>query len=208
RFVYLGRLLTMNSLLCLCVVGALAAAHIALVGKRLAWRWWVVSAIACGMGILTKGPVALALTLVPVGALSLLDGRTAKPGLRGWCFYLGIAIGLAAPWYTAVALRNPDFIDYFFWKQNVVRYLAPFDHAKPVWFYFGEVLIGMLPWSLLLPAFATYLLKRPRPDAPRRPAALGMYLLAALWSFGFYSLAGSKRAGYILPALPPLALAL
>jgi dolichol-phosphate mannosyltransferase len=208
RYVYLGRLLTMNSLLCLCVVGALAAAHIALIEKRLAWHWWLVSAMACGMGILTKGPVALALTLVPLAVLSRLDGRAAKPGLSGWCLYLGIAIGLAAPWYTTVAMRAPDFVDYFFWKQNLVRYVAPFDHAKPVWFYFGEVLIGMLPWSLLLPAFVWYLFKRPGPDGPRRPAALGMYLLAALWSFGFYSLAGSKRAGYILPALPPLALAL
>jgi dolichol-phosphate mannosyltransferase len=208
RFVYLGRLLTMNSLLCLFVIGALAAAHIAVMQKRVAWRWWVVSAVACAMGILTKGPVALVLTLVPLAALSLLDSRVTKPGLRGWCLYLGVAIGLVAPWYTAVALRDSDFVGYFFWKQNVVRYLAPFDHSKPIWFYFGEVLIGMLPWSLLLAPFVSYLFKRSRPGAPWRPAGLGMYVLAAVWSFAFYSLAGSKRAGYILPALPPVGLAL
>src|SRR5262249_34794229 len=60
RFVYLARLLTMNSLLCLWVVGALAAGHIALSGNRLRWRWWLASALACSLGMLTKGPVALA----------------------------------------------------------------------------------------------------------------------------------------------------
>jgi dolichol-phosphate mannosyltransferase len=44
--------------------------------------------------------------------------------------------------------------------------------------------------------------------AEQRPAALGFCLLAAGWCVVFYSLSGCKRAGYILPAMPPLALAL
>src|SRR5262249_50036084 len=48
-----------------------------------------------------------------------------------------------------------------------------------------------------------------RPFTPtRRPAALGYFLLASVWCIVFYSIAGSKRSGYILPAMPPLALAL
>src|SRR5262249_35639908 len=46
RFVYLGRLLTMNSLLGLWVVAALAAAHVALDGPTLRRPWWVLSALA------------------------------------------------------------------------------------------------------------------------------------------------------------------
>ncbi len=58
RFVYLGRLVTMNSLLCLWVVAALSMAHCAFRGPTLRWGWWLLSAIACALGLLTKGPVA------------------------------------------------------------------------------------------------------------------------------------------------------
>jgi dolichol-phosphate mannosyltransferase len=208
RFVYLGRLLTMNSLLCLCVVTALAAAHIALIQRRAFWRWWLGSALACGLGLLTKGPVTLALVLVPLLALQMLDHRTARPGMVGWAAYFCLAIGLAAPWYGWIAANDPTFVGYFFWKQNLVRYVAPFDHAKPFWYYFSDVLIGMLPWSLLVPFFVRYLFRRASPGASQRPAALGLFVISAVWIFVFYSLAGSKRAGYILPVMPPLALAL
>jgi dolichol-phosphate mannosyltransferase len=208
RYVYLGRLLTMNSLLCLCVVTALAAGHSALHGRKFLWRWWVVSALACGMGLLAKGPVALVLVLVPFLAIRTLDHRTAKPGWAGWFAYVLVSIGVAAPWYIALAVQEPGFLGYFIWKHNLIRYVAPFDHAKPVWYYLGDILLGMLPWSLLLPSFLRYLFRRVGAGQPPRPAGLGLIVISALWSFVFYSLAGSKRAGYILPAMPPLALAL
>jgi dolichol-phosphate mannosyltransferase len=208
RFIYLGRLLTMNSLLCLWVIAASAAGHLALNHTKLRWRWWLISAAACGLGLLTKGPVVLALVLVPLLILCGLDRRTARPGARGWIGYACLSVLLAAPWYFAVAIKEPPFVSYFFWKHNLVRYFAPFDHAKPAWYYAADVALGMLPWSFLLPAFARYLFKRTTPAGIARPPALGVFVLAAGWCFVFFSAAGSKRAGYILPAMPPLALAL
>src|SRR5262249_18807482 len=70
------------------------------------------------------------------------------------------------------------------------------------------LLLGMLPWTLLIPSFVKFVGRRSVRAAARRPAALGFFLLAFLWCLLFYSAAGCKRAGYILPALPPLALAL
>src|SRR5205823_5146991 len=65
------------------------------------------------------------------------------------------------------------------------------------------------PWTLLLPGLVRWLLRRPgEPEARRRPAALGVFLLAAIWGLLFYSLSGCKRAVYVVPVLPPLALAL
>ena len=89
RFLYLGRLLTMNSLLCLCVVAALATGQVAVRGPSLRWRWWLLSAGACGLGLLTKGPVAVVLVGIPVLLYQLLDPRTARPKLRFWIVYLG-----------------------------------------------------------------------------------------------------------------------
>jgi 4-amino-4-deoxy-L-arabinose transferase-like glycosyltransferase len=208
RFVYLGRLVTMNSLLCLLVVAALAAGHVAVSSANLRWRWWLLSAAATSLGLLTKGPVALVLAMVPLFAFCVLDPRTARPGARGWLGYLVISCGLACPWYLAVASSEPGFLSYFFWKHNLVRYVAPFDHAKPLWYFLPEILLGMLPWSFLFPSLFRFLCSRSANQSARRPPALGFFLLASLWSILFFSLGGSKRAGYVLPAMPPLALAL
>jgi dolichol-phosphate mannosyltransferase len=208
RFVYLGRLLTMDSLLCLWVIAALASAHRAVAGPRLRWSWWLAAAGCCGLGLLTKGPVALALTLVPLLVLQFLDPRTARPGWPAWAAFLALALAVAAPWYTAMIAWEPGFATYFFWKHNLERYVAPFDHTKPVWFHLLGLLPGMLPWVLLLPGLVRFLCRREARVAARRPVALGFFLLAFAWSLLFYSLAGSKRPVYILPAMPPLALAL
>ena len=99
-------------------------------------------------------------------------------------------------------------MQYFLWKHNVLRYLAPFDHEKPSYYYLPDLLLGMLPWSLLLIPLARFLGRHSVAASARRPAALGFFLISSLWCLVFYSLAGSKRAGYILPAMPPLTLAL
>lgn len=208
RFVYLERMLTMDGLLCLWVVASLAAAHVAVMDGRLRRGWWLVSAAACGLGLLTKGPVSLALVAVPVLIHQGLDPRAARLRWRSWATFLSVAVGLAAPWYAAVWAAEPEFGSYFFWKHNVVRFVAPFDHQEPAWFFLPGLLLGMLPWTLLLPGLIRFLTRRSGRTAARRPAALGFFLLAFLWVLLFFSAAGSKRAAYILPAMPPLALVL
>jgi 4-amino-4-deoxy-L-arabinose transferase-like glycosyltransferase len=69
-------------------------------------------------------------------------------------------------------------------------------------------LIGMLPWTFLLIPLVPYLARRSPRWARRRPAGLGLFLLTFLWCLLFFSLSGCKRAAYILPALPALALVL
>jgi dolichol-phosphate mannosyltransferase len=208
RFVYMGRMLTMDSLLCLWVVLAWAAAHVAFRGTVLAWKWWLVSALACGLGLLTKGPVALVLVGVPVIAYQLLDSRLARARWLAWLTYLAIALSVAAPWYIASSILTPSLVGDFFWTHNFLRFLQPLDHEGPVWYYLPSLLLGMLPWTLLLPGLLRFLGRKAAVPTARRPAGMGFFLLAFLWCLVFYTLAGCKRPGYILPAMPPLALAL
>jgi dolichol-phosphate mannosyltransferase len=207
RFIQLERMLTMDGLLCLWIVTALATAHVALTTAG-ATRWWLLSALACGLGFLTKGPVTLVLVAVPLLGVMMLDPRLNRPNWRIGLLYLAVSIGVAAPWYLSVIAQDAQFAEYFFWDQNVRRYLTPFDHQEPSWFYLPGLVLGLLSWSLLLPALGYWLCRRSAPVARRRPAALGLFLLCFAWSLGFFSLAGCKRPAYILPALPPLALAL
>jgi hypothetical protein len=96
----------------------------------------------------------------------------------------------------------------FFWTHNILRFFQPLDHEGPVWYYLPGLLLGMMPWTLLLPSMGRFLGRRSASATARRAAGLGLFLLTFLWCLGFYSAAGCKRPGYMLPAMPPLALAL
>jgi 4-amino-4-deoxy-L-arabinose transferase-like glycosyltransferase len=209
RYLYLGRMLTFDTLLCLFLTASLASAHIALRDRlSLAKRWWLLSAVTCGLGILTKGPVALLLVIVPLAAVSLLDRQVQRPRWTDWLLYLLVCLATAGPWFLYMALEHPTFVEHFFWQHHVVRFLQPFDHQEPFWFHLPGLLVGMLPWTLLLPGLIRWQLRRARKRAHRRSVPVRFFLLYAGWGLLFFSLSGCKRATYVLPILPPLALAL
>jgi 4-amino-4-deoxy-L-arabinose transferase-like glycosyltransferase len=220
QFLYLAGMVAMDSLLCLWVIGGLASGHLALSPpqnesqttkikeKSLAPSWWLTSALCCGLGVMTKGPVAVVLVVGPLAGWLFLERRRARVGLTSRAGYLAVVLLVAGPWYMAVSLRDPQATGSFFWLHNIVRYLAPFDHEKPAWFYLPGLAIGTLPWALLLVALVPYLARRSPRWALRRPAALGFVLLAFSWCLIFFSLSGCKRTAYILPALPLLAMIL
>jgi 4-amino-4-deoxy-L-arabinose transferase-like glycosyltransferase len=215
RWTQFARMVSMNSLLTLCVISALAAAHVALTGPpqtgarpRLRRSWWLFSAVACGLGVLTKGPVALVLVAVPTWLYQRLDGRTARVGRAPWAAYLALVALVGLPWLVILALRDPSFLHYFIWIHHIRRVLDPIDHWQPFWYYVPVLLLGMMPWALLVPGLVTHMAGRTQPPSPPRPGALGLFLLAGIWSLLFFSAAGCKRPCYILPMMPPVALAL
>jgi dolichol-phosphate mannosyltransferase len=208
EFIYRMRMLTMDGLLCLWATACLACACEALRGGRLRRWWWLAAALFCGLGVLTKGPVAPALVVPPLLVWGWLDPRCARIRRWAWLGFAAVVFAVAGPWYLLVSVWEPEFPGYFFWTHNVVRFAAPFDHARPAWFYLPGMLAGMLPWALLWPGLVRFLGRHSRRAATRRPAAHGVLFLVGLWCLFFFSASGCKRAGYILPAMPPLALAL
>jgi 4-amino-4-deoxy-L-arabinose transferase-like glycosyltransferase len=208
RFAQMARMLTTNGLLTLWVVAGLAMAHHALAGLTLKRTWWLLSSIACGLGLLTKGPVALVLIAGPILLYQLLDRRIPRAELRPWLTYVAVASLIALPWFVFLAVRDPAFLHYFVWTHHIQRFLDPIDHPQPVWYYLPLLMLGMLPWTLLAPGLAMHLVRRVQPLGSQRTGALGFFLLAALWSLVFFSLSGCKRPSYMLPVMPPLALAL
>jgi dolichol-phosphate mannosyltransferase len=209
RFVYLGRMLNMDGLLALWVTAALASLHCGLRNVDAPrWGWWLLAAACCALGVLTKGPVAAVLIAAPLVLYRLLDRRCPRIPWRHGLAFAAVVLALAGPWFAAAARADTSFAGYFFWTHNVVRFVAPFDHAEPVWYFLPGLLLGLLPWTLLLPGLVRFVARRSYRTATRRPPALGFFLLAFVSAFAFFSVSGCKRPAYILPALPPLALAL
>ncbi|MFO0841453.1 MAG: glycosyltransferase [Gemmataceae bacterium] len=176
-FVYRARLLTFDGLLALWVVAALASAHAA-VGGGLRRGWWLLSAVACGLGLLTKGPVALLLVAVPVFAVSRLDRRSARPGpAPGW----GTPPSRCslAPWYVAGAARPG--VHGLVLLEGQRGPLRPAVRPRRAGLVLpARVAPRHVPWSLLLPGLgaAAGPLGRGR---GRRPAALGFALASFAW---------------------------
>jgi 4-amino-4-deoxy-L-arabinose transferase-like glycosyltransferase len=206
-FAGMGRLLIMDGLLSLWVTITLLATFEAIRGERFQVGWWYLGAVAAGLGVLTKGPVPFLLLVPPVWLYRRLDeNRVTIP----WLHLLGFA-GVAAlvnlPWYVAIFLREPIFLKHFFWEHNVLRFVQPFDHLQPVWYYAPILLVGLVPGTFLLYAFARHLGSGDPERVATRTPALGFWLLAGGWCVFFFSLSGCKLPTYVLPAFPCLCLA-
>jgi dolichol-phosphate mannosyltransferase len=208
RFLYLAGMVSMDGLLCVFVLAGLAAGHLALTDFACRRRWLVLSSLACALGILTKGPVAFLLIVIPLMIQAFLDRRCRFVTKVEACVYLGIVAMVAGPWFILMYWQAPGAAGSFLWLHNVMRYLAPVDHEKPAWFYVPSLLLGMLPWTLLLVPMLSYLAGRSLRMGQRRPMALGAFVLGFAWCVLFFSLSGCKRPAYILPAFPLLALML
>ena len=206
-FLGMARLLILDGVLAFLVTLAMLSAYEAVASGKLSRKWWCLAAFVCGLGILTKGPIILVLVCIPLWLHGKLTKDCAVPGWRALAGFLLIALVTALPWYIAICLRLPEFAGYFFWEHNVMRFLDPFDHIRPIWFYLPIIAIGFLPTALLIIPFLRFLSNGSPNTGQQRPPEMGYYLLSGLWCVFFFSLSGSKLPTYILPAFPPLALA-
>jgi 4-amino-4-deoxy-L-arabinose transferase-like glycosyltransferase len=203
RFIYLGRFVATDAVLNVGIVVAVMCLHTALRGAGSRW-WWLGAGLACGWGLLAKGPVAIVLIAAPATVYIALNARATRPRWGDLCLFAGTMLLVAGPWY-ALMLGEPGFAQHFFWKHHVQRFVDPFDHQKPFWFYLPDLAVGTLPWSLLLP-LGVRLSRGSRGILDRSSRELLFPLTAAAWCLLFFSASGSKRVGYILPCFAPLAL--
>lgn len=195
-------MIVLDSLLTLFVALAMFLGYEAVQSRRLRWGWWLGSALCCGFGVLSKGPIALVLVAPPLTAYVWLAQR-ARLKLGHWIVYGAIALVLILPWFVAVVARDSSFVQHFVVDQHLARFLYKY-HPKPVWFYVAVLLVGCLPWSVLLGPFIRFLLSQAPEVRAHRQHALGLFVLWALWPFLFFSLAHSKLLTYTLPSMPAI----
>ena len=159
-----------------------------------------------GLAVLAKGPAAIVLAVgsVALWALATKNWRSAL-GLAH-PFALATFCLVALPWYALCAARNPDFLRVFIFEHNFERYLTPvFQHPQPFWFFLPITLIALLPWVVLLWPLAQNGLRLWREKSWRDSPEL-FFACWAVFPILFFSLSQSKLPGYVLPAIPPLAL--
>jgi dolichol-phosphate mannosyltransferase len=170
--------------------------------------WLLLAGIACGLGILTKGPVIGVLVLPPVLLAGWLEQNRMLLNARSWLLVGVPAFLISAPWFLATAIVHPDFLYYFFWKHNVARFSNAFNHQQPWWFYVPVLMLMMYPACFLIPLFIKTVISCDRSRKSQLGDHFGKLLLYVLWVIGFFSLSESKLPTYIIPAMPILCLLL
>lgn len=206
-FVLCGRFVIVDSILTLLVTMTLFMAYAAVQSRQLRWHWWIVSALLAGLGILAKGPIALVLTVPVLWAYTWLTPDRTRLRLRHWLIYGIVSLAICLPWYIAVAMRQPGFLEQFFLDHHLERFWSGQDHHKqPFWFYIPVLLAGFLPWPLVLLACLWFLFSRSPRVAVLRTRPLGFCLLWTAWSMFFFSMSKGKLPTYILPIMPAVAL--
>jgi 4-amino-4-deoxy-L-arabinose transferase-like glycosyltransferase len=172
-------------------------------------RWPLIAAAStAALAVLAKGLIGLVLPGLVLLAASLADrdrrtlASLARPGPIV-CF-----LAIAAPWFVVMALRHPEFVHEFFVREHLQRFATDeVGHPEGALFYIPVLLGGALPWTLLATALALTRSGRAawRSIARQRRRFLLVWIATVVV---FFSAARSKLAGYVLPALPPAAMAL
>src|SRR6266576_2487083 len=167
----------------------------------------VLAWAAIGLGAITKGPVAILIPLATLIPYALLTGRPVRRlfPLAG----LGAFAVVALPWFLAVSHRVPEFPHYVFVRETFERVTTTrFHRTAPFWYYFPIVPVAAFPW--IVPALArcknwrwAWLARRVNPFAQES-------IFLTCWVLGpllFFTLNQSKLPQYMLPLMPPFALA-
>ena len=164
--------------------------------KKILWFY-----VFLGLGMITKGPVAV---MLPLFALAGLRWRNPTLRLRqmGWGKGALVFLAIAAPWFVAVAGTDWNRWQYFLGREVAER-LATTAHnrAEPWWFFLPVLAVVFLPWTPWLLGIG----------ALRRVTGRGRELvrLCAGWlvlGLVMFSLSGSKLPTYVTPLLPALAI--
>jgi 4-amino-4-deoxy-L-arabinose transferase-like glycosyltransferase len=171
--------------------------------------WSVVGYLAIAAGVLLKGPIGLILPLAVLTIDGLMD-RSSGISLRrrmlpsSLLWGLPLVFAVAAPWFVIAHIRTDgEFTRQFFWYHNFQRATGGAALAShPWWFYGPRIAFDFLPWSPLI-VFAAWFTFRARGATEDPVARLGVtWLFTILF---LLSLSKFKRADYLLPAYPGVA---
>jgi 4-amino-4-deoxy-L-arabinose transferase-like glycosyltransferase len=168
--------------------------------KNPIWLYLFFLSMACNS--LTKGLLGFALPLVVllpylwVGKKwNCLANRHLLPaGIFALVLYL-------LPFLVDTTQGGTGRSLYLVFKENVIRFFAPFDHKEPIYYYLYEIFLIFAPWAFFLPgALWHHLRKKPL-------GSTGWFtLLYFVALFAFFTLSGSRRSYYLIPLFPAAAL--
>ncbi len=163
--------------------------------------WWRALAWgAMGLGVLTKGPVALALPLMI--ALPYAGWRRRLRATVDATSVL-LFLALVLPWVVAVSREVPGFLQHALVTETAGRLTTDqLGRTGPLWYFLAIFPAAALPWSIVVAA-GWWSSRRSRSNIDPRTVFLALWVLVPLV---FFTLSQSKRPQYVLPLIPAISL--
>jgi 4-amino-4-deoxy-L-arabinose transferase-like glycosyltransferase len=196
------------AMVCAAVVIGLTRNENSPILPRTPWLALILFGFFLGLAVLAKGPAAIILSGGAVFFWALFTKRWRDSfrlfhpaAIAAFCL-------TALPWYILCARRNPDFLRIFIIEHNFKRFLTPeFQHIQPFWFYVPVLLVAFLPWTLLL-LCSSLNGARNFWRSHRIPESTLFLFCWAAFCIVFFTVSRSKLPGYVLPAVPAMAVLL
>jgi 4-amino-4-deoxy-L-arabinose transferase-like glycosyltransferase len=166
--------------------------------------------VSVAFAVLTKGLLGIAIPGMAIAVFLLWSHDIAR--IKEFRLVSGalIIVAIVTPWCLLMEQANPGYIEYFIVNQHLGNLLgtagdAVARHPQPFYFYIPLLLVGMFPWSFLLPS-AVLNAWGARKQQEHNPAVFLLFWLVI--GFLFFSSATSKLSPYVLPLFPAAALLL
>jgi 4-amino-4-deoxy-L-arabinose transferase-like glycosyltransferase len=205
-FVMQSRIILTDMLLTFCLTAALGSFIVATLreGRRSRNLPWYLFYFFSALAVLAKGLIGMVFPAGIIFFYLLLSRRWRLLTEMRLATGLLLFLAVAAPWFVAVSLRNPEFAHFFFIREHFQRFTSTVHgRYQPFWFFVPVLLGTMLPWAFFIPGALT----RAWRDRHHEEGHSGMFLV--IWTaliFLFFSKSSSKLIPYILPIFPPLAI--
>ena len=167
--------------------------------------WYFVLYALVGLGTLAKGPLGILLPALVIAVFLAVKKRWDL--FLKFAFHPGVIVTLlvAVGWYgLAITRGGAGFVDRQLLQENFNRFFGGSGHSHPVYYYISYLFTLGLPWSVFLPFMFWDIGKK----GIRQTDGQLFFTLWFLVMFVFFSLSAGKRAVYLLPLYPALAMLL
>lgn len=171
--------------------------------------WFPLAALATGMAVLLKGPVAVALIGPAVVIWFIIERRHRPISLPIGPLLLVplIVAGIALPWFIWVNFATDgEYLRVFIWHHNVARFTgsSPLLATHPWWYYAPRFALDFLPWTPPLIGLVVWGIRN---GSWKTDPTFRFSLIACVTIVAILSTAKFKRADYLIPAYPFAAIA-
>lgn len=169
-------------------------------------NWMLLAWAGLALAVLSKGLMGIILPGTALVIYSVVQRDFAVWKRMHWLSGLALFLLITVPWFVLVIKANPEFFERFFIYEHFTRFTTKKLGRYQPWYYFVPILlIGMLPWTLLMIDTAV----RTWRNSARVVQTFNPQRFLLVWAvfiYVFFSVSGSKLPSYLLPMFPALAL--
>lgn len=165
--------------------------------------YFFLFAISCFLGVMTKGPIGLVHPCAVIVIFLffkkdlkfLLDKKVALNFL--------LFLALTCPWYIHQLLVNGEpFFNKALKDYTWYRFFGVVENQAGPWWYYFPMLLTFIPWIFYLPVLIRDIFSKTKNNTDIKLFSW----IFMIFTFIFFSLAGTKLPSYLLSMFPFMAL--